>query len=296
MLVERGLQPRAPALPRRDLPGPTERRTAGERLEAPDVPAPAQDGGIVGDLDVPDVPGTSLGAAMQPAVGDDAGPDPRPDLDDDDVVVAGGHARSPLPEGQEVDVVVDPHRRAVVLREALADRVAVPAGHDRRRDRPARLELHRARDADADAPQPARDVLGRAQQRVEQRVDALEAALRPVLDPGGFVVVTEDPAIEARDGDVDARGAEVGDQDVAGVGAEGQLARWAAAGARAEVALAHEPAVDELLDASRDDRPAQAGPRDELGARPRAAEPDLVEDRDERVEHLVGQRNVRPRA
>ena len=65
------------------------------------------------DLDVPDIAGAALRAAVEPTVGDDAGPDPRPDLDDDHVLVAGGHARAPLPEGQHVDVVVDPDRRAV---------------------------------------------------------------------------------------------------------------------------------------------------------------------------------------
>ena len=43
-----------------------------------------------------------------------------------------------------------------------------------------------------------------------------------------------------------------------GVGAERQLARRATAGARPDVALGDEPALDELADALRDDRPAQA--------------------------------------
>ena len=81
----------------------------------------------------------------------------------------------------------------------------------------------RTRDADADAPQPAGDVLGRAQQRAEQRIDALEAAFRSVLDAGGFVVVTQDPAIEAGDGDVDARRPEIGDRTCP---ASAQKASW----------------------------------------------------------------------
>ena len=64
------------------------------------------------DLDVADVAGAALRAAVEPAVRDDAGADAGPDLDDDDVVVAGRDARSPLPEGQDVDVVVDPDRGA----------------------------------------------------------------------------------------------------------------------------------------------------------------------------------------
>ncbi len=199
-------------------------------------------------------------------------------------------AGPPLPEGQHVDVVVDPDRRPVARGEPLADRVAVPAGHDRRRDRPAGLELDRPGHADADPPQPAGQALGRPQQRLEQDVDPVEAALRTGLDVGRLVVVAEDPAVEGGHRDVDARGAEVGDEDVAAVGAEGQLARRATAGARADVALADEAALDELADALGHDRPAEAGPLDELGARPRPPEADLVEDGDERVEGLVGQR------
>ena len=60
-----------------------------------------------------------------------------------------------------------------------------------------------------------------------------------------------------------------------------------------DVALDDEPALDQLADALGDDRPAEAGPRDELGARARPPEPDLVEDDDERVERLVRQRAPR---
>ena len=133
-----------------------------------------------------------------------------------------------------------------------------------------------------------------AQQRVEQRVDPVQAALRAGLDPGRLVVVAEDPAVERRDRDVDARRPEVGDEDVPAVGAERQLARRPAAGARPDVALGDEPALDQLADPLGDDRPPEPGPGDQLGARPRPAEADLVEDRDERVERLVGQRPERP--
>ena len=104
--------------------------------------------------------------------------------------------------------------------------------------------------------------------------------------------MAEDPAVEARERDVDAGGAEVGDEDVAGARAEGQLAGRSAAGARAEVALDDEPALDELADPLGDDRPAEAGARDELRAGARPAEADLVEHRDEGVERLVRQRTA----
>ena len=99
--------------------------------------------------------------------------------------------------------------------------------------------------------------LRRPEQRVEQRVDAVEADAPARPRSGGLVVVTEDPAVEGRDRHVDARRAEVGDEDVAAVGPERQLARRAPAGARSDVALGDQPALDELADALGDDRPTR---------------------------------------
>ena len=145
--------------------------------------------------------------------------------------------------------------------------------------------------ADPDPPQPARDGLGRP--RAAASNSSRPGRGRPpgpASISGGLVVVAEDPPVEGRHRDVDARRAEVGDEDVAGVGPERQLARRPAAGARPDVALDDEPALDELADALGDDRPAEAGPRDELRARSRPPEADLVEDHDERIERLVGER------
>ena len=77
VLVEGGPEPGAPPLERGRGAGPPDGRTAGKRLEAADVAAPADDRRIVDDLDVPDVAGTALGAAVEPAVGDDPGADAR---------------------------------------------------------------------------------------------------------------------------------------------------------------------------------------------------------------------------
>ena len=107
---------------------------------------------------------------------------------------------------------------------------------------------------------------------------------------GRLVVVAEDPPVEGRHRDVDARGAEVGDQDVPGIAPGSELPRRAAAGARADIALRDEAALDQLADPLGDDRPSESGPGDQLRARARSAEPDLVEDRDEGVEGLVGER------
>ena len=116
--------------------------------------------------------------------------------------------------------------------------------------------------ADADRPTAARA------RRASSRAAASNSSStrsRPTSGPASIarrlVVMAEDPAVERRDRHVDARRAEVGDQDVAGVGPERQLARRPAAGARPDVALDDEPALDELADPLGDDRPAEPGPR-----------------------------------
>ena len=86
----------------------------------------------------------------------------------------------------------------------------------------------------------------RRQQLAEQLLDPIERHVRPVRDAGRLVVVAEDPAVERGHGDVDRGRAEVGDQHVAGVRAERQLAGRPAAGARARVALDDEPAIEQL--------------------------------------------------
>ena len=69
---------------------------------------------------------------------------------------------------------------------------------------------------------------------VEQLLDPAEARPPgPASIVGRLVVVAEDPAGEVGQRDVDARRAEVGDEDVAGVGPERELARRPAARARA---------------------------------------------------------------
>ena len=98
------------------LAGPAERAAAGQRLEAADVAAAADDRGVVDDLDVADVAGAPLRAAVEVAVRDDPRPDAGPDLDHDHVVVAGRDARAPLPEREQVHVVVHPDRGVVARR------------------------------------------------------------------------------------------------------------------------------------------------------------------------------------
>ena len=132
--------------------------------------------------------------------------------------------------------------------------------------------------------------MGRREQLVEQLLDPPEPDLRPGLDLGGLVAMAEDPPVER----IIATSMLVAPRSATrtwpGPGLERQLARRPAAGSTARVALDDEAAFDELADPLGDDRPPEARSLDELRSRPRPAEPDLVEDEDQRVERLVGQR------
>ena len=286
-------QPQAPALARRRL---ARRARSPRRRPAPRGSRCCRSGRSTSrssdDLDVPDVAGRPLRAAVEPPVRDDPGADAGADLDDDDVVVAGGDARPPLAEREHVDVVVDPDRRVVAVREPLADRVAVPAGHDRRRDRPAGPELDRTGHADADAPQPPGQRRGVVASSWPNSSSTRSSATSgPSAMLGRLVVVAEDPAVERRHRDVDARSRR-GRRPARGRRRRGTSA-GAAAGrrcsgpgrprrrARGRGARATRWATMPRL------RPVRV---DEVAARPRAAQPDLVEDGDERVERLVGER------
>ena len=139
---------------------------------------------------------------------------------------------------------------------------------------------------------------------VRQLPDRVPGGRALVHDPGvGPVVVAGGPGLTLRTDDPAKLQAWLKDQlgpaspvppvpegfRVVG-GARADVAGRPAAGAWTGLALGDEPAVDQLADALGDDRPRQPGPDDELGARPRPAEPDLIEDRDQRVERLLGER------
>ena len=225
--------------------GPAEGGAAGQRLEAAEVAAAADDERVVDDLDVADVAGTPLRAAMEVAVRDDARADPGPDLHDHDVVVAGRDPGPPLAEREQVDVVVDPDRGVVAVGEPLPDRVAVPAGHDRRRDRPAGSEFDRTRarrcrppTAVPGSPGPSRGATRRA------RRPGRGSASGPASISAGSSWWPRIRPSRLGDGDVDARGAEVRDEDVPGIGAERQLARRPTARARPDLAFGDQAAIE----------------------------------------------------
>src|SRR5215208_3600472 len=277
---------RAAPVARQRLAVAAERGAARKRLEAPDVAAAADDRHVVEHLDVADVACAPLSAAVELAADDDPGADPRSDLHEHDVVVAAGDAGTKLAERHQVDVVVDPHGDAVGG-EARAHVVPIPARHDRWGDRAAGLELDRPRNADSDSPQRAREVAALAYEAGEQLVHAPERLRRARGDVGRLGAVGEDRPREVGDADVDARRAEIGDEEVPGVGPELDGARRPASRRRAESALNDEAVVDELRDALSDHRAAEAGRCDELRPGRRAAGADVVEDAHETRDPLL---------
>ena len=110
-------------------------RPAGDRLEAAEVAAGAEDVAAVGCGDVAEVAGRALGAPVQLAAADDARADAGGHLDEDEVLDVGVDGRV-LAERHDVDVVVHQDGPPRAAADVGRDVVAVPARHDRRQ-RPA---------------------------------------------------------------------------------------------------------------------------------------------------------------
>jgi len=121
----------------------------------------------------------------------------------------------------------------------------------------------------------------RSQEHVEQGLDAFEARIRPGLDQRWLVVMAQDPSIEGRDRDIDARRAQVRDEDMSGVSPERELSRRPPPGAWTRVAFADQSPIHQLGNAAGNDRPAKAGSLDELRTRSRSSKANLIEDHDE---------------
>ena len=87
-----------------------------------------------------------------------------------------------LAAGHDVDVVVDQHRRAVAVREPVRDREVVPAGHDRRVDRPPAVELDGPRHADPDPRTSSRERPTSSSSSTKRSATHARAVLRPERD------------------------------------------------------------------------------------------------------------------
>ena len=196
---------------------------------------------------MPDVAGRALRAAVDPAVDHDPGADPRADLDEDEVVDAAPAAGGQLAERHHVDVVVHPDGDAAVG-EALPHGVAVPTRHDRRRDRPARLELDRA---GTPTPMPQSVPATSASATHSSKSPSTRARTASGLgrDVGRLLAVDDDLAREVGERNVGARGAEVGHQQVARVGAEAEQPRRPTARRDTDTVFGEQSVAAERIDA-----------------------------------------------
>ena len=218
----------------------------------------------------------ALGAAVDPAAGDDAAADAGADLHVQQVLDV-PPVGPVLAERHDVDVVVDEHRGVVVLGEPVRDREAVPAGHDRRGDGLAARERHRAGHADPDAAHVGGCTGDFTQECDESLVDVLEDDLRTVGDVHVERRLGQRGARQIGDDQARMRCAEVRHQDHAGPLVECQHGRGTPTGGGTATRFVDELVGEQRVEALRDRGPRQTGPADQVGARYRLAVPDQAE-------------------
>lgn len=176
--------------------------------------------------------------AVDGAADDDAAADARTDLDAEEVAHGAGHARVLLPHRHQVRVVVDRDGAAQLLAQCLADREAVPAGHDRRCDGDALGEADRSRYADPGAVEafgePGVPELRRHGQHLFEDGDG------PLAYVHGVVEVAQDLQLRVGDRHVDGGGAEE-----AQVRGEADVVRAAAAAGGGESVGHHEAGLQQ---------------------------------------------------
>ena len=117
----------------------------------------------------------------------------------------------------------------------------------------------RAGDADPDPPEASRQGTGLRQALLEEPFDPRQDDIGSGGDVGRLGAVEEDLAREVGQGDVRTGRAEVGDEQVAGVGAEAEKPGSAATGRDADAILGQQAVVDQRLDPLRQNRAAEAG-------------------------------------
>ncbi len=216
---------------------------------------------------MPDVARTALRAPVQMPGVADPGTDPRPDLDVEQVAqVDRRPGGAQLPEAEEVDLVVHPHRRGVPCAEPFPHRVVVPSRHDRRLGRARRGELDRPGQAETDPPHVPGGAADPGEQFVERRLDLGQHRLRPPGDVDVAVPHGQHGAHQVGHPGRVAGGAEFGGEDASRVPAEAERARLPPPGRRIEVALLQQTRVEQGRDALGDRGPAEAGPGAQLGA------------------------------
>ena len=227
---------------------------------------------------MPDVARRAVHAPVDAAVGDDARPDAGGDLDEHHVLEAVPE-HPVLAQRHDVHVVVDQDGHAVALAQHVGDRVAVPARHDRRADRPAGLEVDRAGQPDPERQHVPAPAAGGREQAVERRAQPVEHGVRPVADGDRLLDLGQ-----RRAGEVAHRQAAVGRAEVGGEHDAGILVHRERGGrpparrAARAVALHDQARREQHTDALEDGRPRQPRGGDEVAAADRDPAADEAED------------------
>ncbi len=219
------------------------------------------------DLDVPDVARAAGHPVVDLAADHDAAPDAGPDLHEEEVVDGPGEPGVQLAERHDVHVVVHQHGAAELLAHRLPHRVAVPAGHDRGRDRYARGEAHRPGQADAGAVDLGGDAPG--PQLAEQLARLAEDGGRAVADVGRGGDLPEHLQLAVGHRHVDRGRADV-DAGEPQAGRDAHDAGPPSAAGRREPGGLHEPEIGEPVELHGHLGPGQPDDVAELGARARA--------------------------
>ena len=259
---------------------PGEGRAAGERLEAADVAASADDALVVGDLDVADVACAALGAAMEHPPDHDAGADPGSDLDEHDVLVTPRDAGADLASAitfTSLSTQMGTAYEAKCPRRSYWSQPGMIGGATGRPD-------SNSTGPGTPIPIPSSDP---GSSSTSARHCSSIASTRPSTTSGPcgdvsrLARVREDRARQVDHRDVDARRAEVGDEEVPGRRAEAHGARRPTTRRRADLAALEEASLDELADPLDDDGAAEARRGRELRPCGGAVRTDVVEDRGE---------------
>ena len=227
------------------------------------------------EADVPDVAGAPVGAAVEVPVDDDAAADAGADLDEQEVRGRAGDAGVLLAQRHHVDVVVEQHRAAELARQGVADRVAVPPRHDRRRHR---TPAWKSTGPGTPMPTPAGRSTPCSASSLRVTLDAPRRA--PARDRGGCrprgrAGEHAEPAVG--DGDPHRRGAEL-DADEAEPGVEVDQRRAASAPRGRRAAVLGEAELDEPADLGGDRRPRDVQPAGQVHPRQRALVADVGQD------------------
>ena len=232
----------------------------------PRLPHEQSTSGACGASDVAEVACRAHGSAVQAPAADDAGADAGRDLDEEEVLDV-GVGDGVLAERHDVDVVVDEHGHVEDAGHVSRHVVAVPPGHDRRAHRSAARVLHGAGHADADADEVGGGASGEVEHLRGRRGHPVEHDRGAVGDLEVLTDLAERSPREVGDSDATVGGAEVGADDDARLGVEGEPDGGRPPVEARLAARRQQAAREQGVDSSADGRTREPGQLGQLGPR-----------------------------